>query len=129
MDRTSCILVVDDDLTNRMVVRLLMSRRGFSVHEAASGMDAIDKISSTRFSAVFMDLSMPGLDGFETTKLIRSQCGSNGDVPIIALTAHTTDKNFARCSEVGMVGFISKPFDPEQACTTLSLLSNHGTMM
>jgi CheY-like chemotaxis protein len=120
------LLVVDNDPTNRMVVRLLMTRRGFHVTEASDAEEATTKVSERLFFAVLVDLSTPDLDGLEVTKLIRERCGSNGQVPIIALSAQSIKDNLDLYKSVGMAGQIGKPFDPVEACTLLSLLCVTG---
>ncbi len=115
------ILVVDDDEINRMVVRVLMERRNCRVVEAASGPEALDLIKSETFDVVLMDLSMPGMDGLETTHRIRG-----GDVgsqlPVVALTAHTSQKEQKMCLEAGMNAVLRKPFDSGQVDRLLGLL-------
>ena len=75
------ILVVDDDYTNRLVVRLLMERRGHSVSEAASGQDALSSVERSDFDVILMDLSMPQMDGFETTRRIRDSANCSSSRP------------------------------------------------
>ncbi|MBY4893883.1 response regulator [Rhodobacteraceae bacterium N5(2021)] len=118
------ILVVDDDATNRLVVRVLMELRGHTVVEAASGHDALDIIEATDFDVILMDLSMPQMDGFETTLHMRKgkHCGSYK--PIFALTAHTDRSNFEKCMKAGMNGVLGKPFDSGGADQILTLLNS-----
>jgi CheY-like chemotaxis protein len=117
------ILVVDDDAINRMVVRVLMERRHYRVAEAASGPEALDLVKDKTFDVVLMDLSMPGMDGLETTRRIRS-IEAYGGVPVIALTAHTSRKDQAMCLEAGMNAVLRKPFDSEQVDRLLGLLDH-----
>lgn len=105
------ILVVDDDATNRLVVRLLMERRGHAITEAESGQEALQILSATEIDLVFMDLSMPGMDGFETTRRYRSATQLVPAVPIIALTAHNTKDDRIRSLAAGMNGLIGKPLN------------------
>jgi CheY-like chemotaxis protein len=121
MDMTPAILVVDDDPTNRMVVRLLMEKRGYEVVEAPSGPDALTLITQHRIKVILMDLSMPGMDGFETTRRIKAT-PDGADIPVIALTAHTSQSDQTRCFEAGMNGILPKPFDSYRADRFLTLL-------
>lgn len=116
------MLVVDDDLTNRMVVRLLMERRGYETFEAASGQDALDLLERADFDLILMDLSMPKMDGFETTIRLRAMPGSAATTPVIALTAHTTKTDQDMCFAVGMNGFLPKPFDAARLDELTALL-------
>ena len=82
------VLVVDDNMINRMVAVGLLEDYGFELTEAASGPEAIELSRETKFDLIFMDHMMPEMDGIETTGVIRTECGENGrDVVIIALTA------------------------------------------
>lgn len=121
MDRK--MLVVDDDLTNRMVVRLLMERRGYQTYEASSGQDALDLMMETDFDVVLMDLSMPVMDGFEATRRLRALPCKSALAPVVALTAHTTQRDKDACVAAGMNGFLPKPFDAKRADQLLSLLN------
>jgi CheY-like chemotaxis protein len=120
------ILVVDDDDTNRLVVRLLMERRGHEIVEAASGQDALDTLSVEKIDLVFMDLSMPMMDGFETVRRFRSITKNVRQIPIIALTAHTTQEDRRRCFEAGMNGLIAKPLNVTSVDTVMALVRDQG---
>ncbi len=87
------ILVVDDDDTNRLVLRLLMERRGHKIIEADSGPTALHTLSLEKVDLVFMDLSMPLMDGFETVRRIRNTIQNCRQILIIALTAQTTQED------------------------------------
>lgn len=117
------ILVVDDDDTNRLVVRLLMETRGHQIIEADSGQAALDILSTEDFDLVFMDLSMPVMDGFETVRRIRNSTEGGRQVPILALSAHTTPEHRQRCTEVGMNGLIAKPLDVATLQATINLIN------
>lgn len=108
------ILIVDDDLTNRLVVRLLMELRGFSILEADGGHEAARVLHDDRVDAVFMDIHMPEMDGYEATLMLRR--GVLGErIPVFALTSATSEETRQRCIESGMNGFIRKPFDAGMA--------------
>ncbi|WP_294619395.1 response regulator [uncultured Roseovarius sp.] len=119
------ILVVDDDAINRMVVRVLMERRNYSVVEAASGPEALELVKDETFDVALMDLSMPGMDGLETTRHIRSNAAGS-QLPVVALTAHTSQRDQRMCLEAGMNAVLRKPFDSEQVDMLLGLL-DHST--
>lgn len=118
------ILVVDDDATNRLVVRVLMERRGYNVVEAASGHDALDIIEKNDFDVILMDLSMPRMDGFETTRRMRGGARIGPSMPIFALTAHTARSNVEKCLSAGMNGVLPKPFDSHRADQLLTLINS-----
>lgn len=126
MDQSSSkkILVVDDDHTNRLVVRVLMERRGYCIVEASSGEHALELIKVDDFDLILMDLSMPGMDGFETTRRLRADSTIELDLPIFALTAHSGSKDVERCLNAGMNGMLPKPFDSHRADQLLSLMDS-----
>ncbi|MFA0570911.1 response regulator, partial [Vibrio gallaecicus] len=102
------VLVVEDNLTNQMVIKLILSRLGHKVYVANNGQEAIElvEINNISFDIIFMDVSMPVLDGLSTTKIIRQK---NIQTPIIALTAHTAAEDRSSCLDAGMNEFITKP--------------------
>ena len=101
------ILVVEDTKTNQMVIKLILNRLGYNVSLADNGQEAVDLLTSDeQFDLVFMDVSMPVLDGIQATKLIRNK---GLKLPIIALTAHTMMEDKTQCLSAGMDDFIMKP--------------------
>jgi len=123
-DAAKKILVVDDDATNRLVVRVLMERRGYIVIEAPSGQEALDIPDLDGCDIILMDLSMPRMDGFETTKRMREENKISQSTPIFALTAHNARQNMELCLDSGMNGILTKPFDSHRADQLLSLISS-----
>jgi CheY-like chemotaxis protein len=122
------ILVVDDDDTNRLVVRLLMERRGHEIIEAESGETALKALSDEKIDLVFMDLSMPGMDGFETVQRYRSTSQHLPQIPIIALTAHNTQDYRARSIAAGMNGLIGKPLNVSSMDHVIELIQKSGEL-
>lgn len=109
-DKSKCLnlLVVEDTKTNQMVIQLLLSRLGHSVTIANNGLEAYEYIQQHHKSLdlVFMDISMPIMDGFAATKAIRKE---NINIPIVALTAHAMDNDKFECFSAGMNDFVTKP--------------------
>ena len=122
------ILVVDDDDTNRLVVRLLMEQRGHEIIEASTGQIALDTLLVEAVDLVFMDLSMPVMDGFETVRRFRLSTKNARQIPIIALTAHTTQEDRRRCFEAGMNGLIAKPLNVTSVDTVMALVREQGVL-
>ncbi len=105
------ILVVDDDATLRIVAREHLESAGFIVEEAADGLQAIKEYRSIQPDAILMDVMMPGMDGYETTRRIRAleiESG-RGPIPILALTAHPVSGDRERCLDAGMNDYLTKP--------------------
>jgi signal transduction histidine kinase len=103
----SRILHIEDDPTNRLLVRKLLGAEGHEVIDAADGLDGVRHALAVRPDLVLVDLNIPGLDGYEVTLRLRSEPSLSG-VPIVAITAEgDRDTSFA----VGCDGFIQKPID------------------
>lgn len=106
------VLVVDDNMINRMVAVGLLEDYGFELTEAASGPEAIELSRETKFDLIFMDHMMPEMDGIEAVQIIRSECGENGTQPvIIALTANAMEGVRDMFLSNGFQDFITKPLD------------------
>jgi len=102
------VLVVDDNPINLRVARAMLRSFGAEATGASSGSEAIALAKERRFDLIFMDIEMPEMDGFETTRALRAlECTER--TPIVALTAHATNEIRARTVEVGMNDFVSKP--------------------
>ncbi len=108
----SSILVVDDNLINRKVVRGVIKGYGCQIHEAESGLEAIRLVREQKFDIIFMDHMMPEMDGVETARIIREECGENGKAPvIIALTANVMKDIKEMFLSNGFQDFVAKPID------------------
>ena len=112
-------LVADDSPVNREVAREALSKLGLRVDEAANGHQALESVAAKRYDVVFMDGSMPDLDGFEACRRIRASEDAFGGpkVPIVALTADVTGKARDAWREAGTDAILYKPF-------TLAALAN-----
>lgn len=106
------VLVVDDSDVNREVAAETLDQLGATVRLVESGQAAIESLRTETFDLVFMDGSMPGLDGFETTARIRAEEQGSGRsrVPIVALTAHVIGSGADAWRRAGMDGVVHKPF-------------------
>lgn len=117
------VLVADDNLVNQAVARRLLTAMGHQVEVVGDGLDALDRLGRSTCDVVFMDCQMPGLDGCETTRRIRSQAvpGLDPGLWIIGLTA--SDEAVAReeCLSAGMNDFATKPIRPEKIHAVLEL--------
>lgn len=113
------ILLVEDNLINQQVAMEILSAAGASVVCAGNGREAIEILKHEEFNLVLMDIQMPEMDGFEATRVIRSN-PKYDRLPIIAMTAHALDGDSARCLEAGMNDYTPKPISPEDLFRTLS---------
>ncbi|MEH6577336.1 MAG: EAL domain-containing protein [Amphritea sp.] len=104
------VLVVDDDVTARILARQALSREGFCVVEADDGLRALELFQDVQPDIVLMDVEMPGLNGFEVCQQLRSlPCGQL--VPILMATGQDDVESVERAYEVGATDFVSKPFN------------------
>ncbi|QHI68151.1 PAS domain S-box protein [Tichowtungia aerotolerans] len=108
------VLLVDDNLVNQKVAVAMIKKTGCRVSVAANGAEALKVIAAQRFDLIFMDCQMPIMDGFETTRTIRSMVGEIRDIPIIAMTAHALKEDRQKCLDAGMDDYLSKPVHKDQ---------------
>jgi two-component system, sensor histidine kinase and response regulator len=126
------ILIVEDTVTNQVVARLMVEKMGHKCAVASNGLEALEAIRRQPFDCILMDCMMPEMDGFETTKRIRSGfCGeSQQDIHIIAMTANAMQGDRERCIEAGMDEYISKPVRRSELTARLenaqNLIYAHG---
>jgi CheY-like chemotaxis protein len=106
------ILLVDDHDINRELGAVLLTPLGHEVVLAASGDEAVKLVQREAFDLIFMDVQMPGMDGFAATRAIRAMDVGNS-VPIVALTAHAMRQQIDECLRAGMDGHVAKPFTVE----------------
>ncbi|MEZ9625303.1 response regulator [Aliivibrio fischeri] len=104
------ILVVEDNHANQIVIKNTLNYAGYSIDIAQNGKEAITKAINTQYDLIFMDISMPEMDGMTATKKIRSLSDTHQNMPIIALTAHALSGDKERFIEAGMTDYLSKPF-------------------
>jgi CheY-like chemotaxis protein len=108
------LLIVDDNDMNREILLAILEETGAELDCAAGGEEALQKWQSSGggYDLFFMDLHMPGMDGFEATRRIRASALPNADtVPIIAVSADTGGEVVNRCREAGMNCHVGKPVD------------------
>ena len=109
-----CVLIVDDNDFNRELVKDILEDEDITVYEAEDGSSAIELLEIEQaddIDVVLMDMRMPGMDGIETTKIIRTKNGKCMEVPIIAMTADGFETDIGMLQKAGMNGLISKPVD------------------
>lgn len=106
------VLLVDDDLVGRTVAKGFLKPYQFDLTEAAGGREAIELVKKNRFDLIFMDHLMPEMDGIETARAIRGECGENGRYPVmIALTANAAEGIRQQFLDSGFQDFIAKPLE------------------
>lgn len=114
------ILLVEDNAINQMIAVHLLEELGLRVVCADNGQQAIDQLEKRPFDCVLMDLQMPVMDGLEATRMVRNSNKTYSNIPIVAMTAHTSDEHRQECQSAGMNDHLSKPIDPTEVVRLLS---------
>ena len=115
------LLTEDNDINAEIAINLLENAK-FIVDRAKDGLDCIKQLQSkpeNYYDAILMDVQMPNMDGYETTRLIRARTDNRRLIPIIAMTANAFDEDRKKALDVGMNGHIAKPIDIKGMFATL----------
>jgi CheY-like chemotaxis protein len=107
------VLLVEDNDINRLYAKSILKNWQCFTDTAENGLVAIEKIKNQAYDVVLMDIQMPVMDGYETTKAIRLMNSPMRDVPVIALTANATKADVEKCMAAGMNDYLPKPFTPD----------------
>jgi hypothetical protein len=103
------ILVAEDTAASQLVIRLMLERLGHSVEIVEDGQEAVEAFARGGFDAVFLDLQMPRMDGYEAARAIRASGPAGASVPLVALTAFSQPAERERAQASGFSQFVSKP--------------------
>jgi PAS domain S-box-containing protein len=115
------ILLVEDFPVNQVVISEMLKKSGHLVHVAGNGEQALKNIEESTFDLVLMDLQLPEMDGFETTKLIRKNKNPKiASIPVVALTAHSMDSNINQTRQAGMNEMLIKPVNQADLLKTIN---------
>src|SRR6185369_14494525 len=104
------ILVVDDNATNMKLVSYILSARGYEVRTAADAQQALAMVETFQPRLILMDLQLPGMDGFEATRMLKADPRTR-DIVVVALTAYAMKGDEEKARAAGCDGYISKPID------------------
>jgi CheY-like chemotaxis protein/HPt (histidine-containing phosphotransfer) domain-containing protein len=118
------LLLVEDNLINQQVATELLEGMGCTVSIANNGQEAVDAVAAASYDAVFMDIQMPVMDGYQATGAIRAREAESGNevsrLPIIAMTAHAMAGNAEKSISAGMDDHVTKPIDPDELLRVVS---------
>lgn len=125
------ILMVEDNNSNVLVITSMLDLYGYSYELAKNGKEALDKIASTHYDLILMDVQMPEMDGWEVTRRIRAdeKIQGNQRIPIIGMTAHALPGDRQRCLEAGMDDYIAKPFDSSTLLQSIKRLAANAKVI
>ena len=107
------LLVADDKVGGRELVRAVLERCGYAIFEAADGLEALSAARELRPDLIVLDLNMPGVDGFGVIRELRLDA-EFATTPVLALTASAMQGDRERAMAAGFSGYISKPIGPSQ---------------
>ena len=117
--KNASILLVEDNDINRLYAGSILKMWGCPFDTAENGEVAIEKFKNSHFDLILMDIQMPVMDGFETTKVIRQWSNEKSKIPIVALTANATQRDIDKCISLGMNDCLTKPFTQEDLLKVL----------
>lgn len=110
---SKCILLIEDHEDNRRIVRDLLTNVGYELIEAVTGEDGVALAEQHRPDLILMDVLLPGLNGYDATRLIKAKPDLQ-QIPIIAVTSYALSGDDVQALEAGCDAYISKPFSPRE---------------
>ena len=122
------ILIVDDNLTNLKLTRLLLEQERYNVRTATDAEAALEILKTFQPRLILMDIQLPGIDGLELTRRLKSNSATQ-QITILALTAYAMKKDERKVAEAGCDGFIAKPIDTRSLGRILAEHLRRGTKM
>ncbi len=122
------ILIVDDTPANIDVLDLFLEKEGYKISIAQSGESALDLADRISPDLILLDVMMPGIDGFETCRRLKSN-DKTSDIPIIFITARNESADIIKGFSMGGVDYITKPFSQEEVCARVHLHLKLKTLM
>ncbi|MBI3161197.1 MAG: response regulator [Chloroflexi bacterium] len=112
------ILIVEDNMDTYELVRFILEKNGFETYSATNGRDGVNAAVEQRPDLIIMDLSMPEMDGWTATSLIKKD-PQLASIPLIALTAHALPGDRQRAMDAGCDEYITKPMDLAELVETI----------
>jgi CheY-like chemotaxis protein len=109
-ERKVKVLLVEDNKVNQAVAQGMLRKMGCEVTIATNGVEALERFEKEPYDLVFMDCSMPVMDGYQATREMRRRQGTTKHTPIVAMTANAMEDDRDRCLAAGMDDYLAKPF-------------------
>src|SRR5499427_4209077 len=108
-----CILVVEDQLDNRQILRDLLGNAGYELLEAENGAEALTAVARKRPDLILMDIQLPVMDGYEATRRLKADPATKS-IPIIVVTSYALSGDETKARAAGCDDYVTKPFSPRQ---------------
>ena len=115
------ILLVEDNEDNRDMLSRRLERKGFTVALAVDGQEGVDKAKSESPDIILMDMSLPVMDGWEATRILKDD-SATAQIPVIALTAHAMSSDREKAIEAGCDDYDTKPVDLQRLLDKITSL-------
>jgi CheY-like chemotaxis protein len=122
--RQPTILIIENEVSNRLLIERVLSTRGYRCISASNGQEALNILDKESVELILTDLSMPVLDGYRTTQLIRERPAMS-NVPIVAVTAYALNDENEAAMQIGCNEYLTKPFKPRQLLEVVDRLLPH----
>jgi len=122
--RQPTILIIENEVSNRLLIERVLSTRGYRCISASNGLEALNILDHENVDLILTDLSMPVLDGYRTTQLIRERPAMS-HVPIVAVTAYALNDENEAAMQIGCNEYLTKPFKPRQLLEVVDRLLPH----
>ncbi len=119
------ILIIENEVSNRLLIERVLSTRGYRCISASNGLEALNILDKENVDLILTDLSMPVLDGYRTTQLIRER-PAMAHVPIVAVTAYALNDENEAAMQIGCNEYLTKPFKPRQLLEVVDRLLPHA---
>ncbi|PZR22242.1 MAG: hypothetical protein DI539_05955 [Flavobacterium psychrophilum] len=116
------VLLFEDNILNQKLAKSVIDEFGFELDIANNGEEGIEVFVTKQYDLILMDLQMPVKDGYQTTEYIR--CELKSDIPIIAMTAHSLVGEQQKCFDIGMNGYVPKPFKQAELLGEITRVMN-----
>ena len=123
------VLIVDDVISNVLLLKVLLTNEKFKIVTAGNGTQALEQVKKENPDLVLLDVMMPGMDGYEAPRTIRlSEKVDAADIPIIALTANAFAEDAKAAHDAGMNAHLSKPLDFNKLKNILARIKKNGSV-
>ncbi len=119
-ERGGVVLLVEDNVDNRIIYRTILMHAGYTVLEAGDGEEALRIAREDHPNLILMDISIPVIDGWEATRRLKAD-EATASIPIVALTAHAMVTDRIKAQEAGCDGYLIKPIEPQRVAEEVEM--------